>query len=211
MKHARAPGLVLSALLVAVALAGCAKQDGSVILGQWHAERFDVMGVKLPISPDLAISRNALSMSGSELPVTKIEQDGDQVVLDTAGDIGLTFHMVDADRMYVEFPILDRIYYRRVKTHVPLPPASPPPPAAAVVVAAAPVPAPVPAAPAYAQAYAAAVQAAGQGRHDVALRHLHQAVREGFDRPDQLQHEPAFAPLQSDPRYQVIALNIAKR
>lgn len=216
---------LLSLGLLAATLAGCSKQDGSVILGQWHAERLDLMGLKLPIAPDLAISRDKLSMQGQDLPITQIEQDGDEVVIDTAGGIGLTWHVVDEDRIYVKFPLLDRIYYRRVKAA----PAASPAVAAAPASAPAPAPAPapvlvaaaVPATPqplvkeqpvvaAYAQAYDAAVQASRQGQGDAALRYLHQAVQQGFHGTDVLQREPAFAALQEDPRYQVIVLNMAK-
>lgn len=219
MGHRALQGCLLAAL-VAAALAGCAKQDGSAVLGRWHAERFDLMGLKLPIAPDITISRDKLVMEGSELPIEAITQDGDEVVLDTTGGIGLTLHMVDQDRMYVQFPFVDRIYFRRVKTTVPAPaqpalaqarPASsaPPAPAATSERPPAPVAAPAPApATAYAQAYDAALQAARRGERDAALRHLHQAVGQGFDRADLLAREPGFASLRSDPRYQVIALSI---
>lgn len=206
----------LLAALGAAALAGCARQDGSAVLGRWHAERFDLMGLKLPIAPDITISRDKLVMEGSELPIAAITQDGDEVVLDTTGGIGLTLHVVDQDRMYVQLPFVDRIYFRRVKTAAPAPaqpalaqarPASSAPPAPAATPERPPAPVAAPA-PAYAQAYDAALQAARRGERDAALRHLHQAVGQGFDRADLLAREPGFAFLRSDPRYQVIALSI---
>lgn len=209
----------LCAAALAAALSGCARQDGMAILGQWHAERFDLMGVKLPIGPELTIAAHQMAWggSGTTIPINKIERDGDDIVLDTVGDIGLTFHMVDADRMYVQIPLLgDRIYYRRVRTA-----AAPARSAAAqagpavaqqalpvmpVTPAAAPPPRPAP----YDAAYASALRAAGQGERDAALRYLYQAVREGFDRPDRLSQEPTLAALQSDPRYQVIVSGMTK-
>jgi len=229
---ARASLRCLCAALAVAALAGCAKQDGSAILGRWHAERFDVMGLKLPVGPDLTISRDKLSMQDGDLPISAIEQKGDEIVLDTVGGIGVTFHVVDADRVYIQVPLLDKIYYRRVALAgpavlagaeprraalaQPAPVAAPvtapvatAPPAAAVQ---SPVPAHVPAQmPAYTPAYDAAVQAARQGQRDAALRYLHQAARQGFDRLDLLEHEAGFEDLKSDPRYQVIVLNLPKR
>lgn len=213
MARSRGALRILCAVAVAAALAACAKQDGSILLGQWHAERFDVEGLKLPIGPDLAIARDKLSTGNGDLgvTVTAIEQEGDEVVLDVSGGIGLTFHMIDADRMYVQIPfipVLNRIYYRRVGNAVVAPA-----PATVVAAVAAPAtaPAPIVAAPtrrpglaADVESYALALQAARQGQRDAALRYLHQAVREGFDRADVLHQEPAFAALQSDPRYQVI-------
>lgn len=211
---------------VLAALAGCAKQDGSAILGRWHTERFDVMGLKLPVGPDLTISRDKLSMQDGDLPISAIEQNGDEIVLDTVGGIGVTFHVVDADRVYIQVPLLDRIYYRRVapagqallagagpRQAAPAQPA--PAPAAAQMTAPVATATPPAAAqssgPAYAPAYDAAVQAARQGQRDVALRYLHQAARQGLDRPDLIEQEAGFAALKSDPRYQVIVLNLAKR
>lgn len=201
----------LCAALVMAALAGCAKQDGSMILGQWQAERLDLMGLKLPIGPDMTISRDKLSMQGAELPIDAITQDGDEIVLDTTGGIGLTFHKVDENRIYVQFPLLDRIYYRRTGAAAAARQPEAAPSAVAAARAAETAPMKSAPAPAYAEAYDAALAAAKQGQRDDALRHLHQAVQQGFDRPGQLQHEPGFAVLQSDPRYQVIVLSMAKR
>jgi hypothetical protein len=224
---ARASFNYLCAALAIAVLAGCGKQDGSAILGQWHAERLDVMGLKLPIGPDLTISRDKLATQAGEMPITAIEQDGDEIVLDTTLGLGLTFHVVDADRIYIQFPLIDRIYYRKVKglesntpaaaeprqpevaarTPMPMPVTAP----VAAPVAAAERAAEAPAALAYTPAYDAAVHAARQGQRDAALRYLHQAARQGFDRADILEQESGFEAMKSDPRYQVIVLNLRKR
>lgn len=198
---------VLFAALAATVLSACTKQDGSAILGRWHAERIDLMGLKLPIGPDLTISPDKLSTRDTEWPITAIEQKGDEIVLDTSGGIGLTFHVVDADRIYLEIPFLDKVYYRRVKAGPPLSVAVAPPEPKDVTP---PVAMPAPA-PAYAQAYGAAVQAAKQGQRDAALRYLHQAAQQGFNRFELLENESGFADLRSDPRYQVIVQQMPKR
>lgn len=215
MQAARPSQAYLCAILLAVLLVGCSKQDGRVILGQWHAERFDVMGLKLPIGPDLTISPDTLAVEEGGVPIRGIERDGDEVVLDIPGNIGLTFHMVDANRMYVQVPFIDRIYYRRVKPQGASAelasaghrstsgvPAARQPAAVAAPRAAS--------APAYMAVYEAAVLAARQGENDVALRHLHEAVQQGFANTNRLQNETAFAELRADPRYQVIMLNMQK-
>lgn len=195
---------VLFVGIAAAALTGCAKQDGSAILGRWHAERLDLMGLKLPVGPDLMISADKLSTRDMEWPITAIEQKGDEIVLDTSGGIGLTFHVVDADRIYVQIPFLDKVYYKRVKAPAtPGLPVAPPGPKA--------VPPPIAApAPAYAHAYGAALQAARQGRRDAALRYLHQAAQQGFNRLALLENESGFADLRSDPRYQIIVQQMPK-
>lgn len=186
-----------------------------MILGQWHAERFDVMGLKLPIGPDLTISPDTLAVEEGGVPIRGIEQDGDEVVLDIPGNIGLSFHMVDANRMYVQVPFIDRIYYRRVKRQGASAELASAGHRSTSGVPAARQPAAVAApratsAPGYMTVYEAAVLAARQGENNVALRHLHEAVQQGFDSADQLQNETAFAELRADPRYQVIMLNMQK-
>lgn len=195
---------VLFVAIAAAALTGCAKQDGSAILGRWHAERLDLMGLKLPVGPDLMISADKLSTRDMEWPITAIEQKGDEIVLDTSGGIGLTFHVVDADRIYVQIPFLDKVYYRRVKAAAPPAlPVAPSEPRTVTPSVAAP-------APAYAHAYSAAVQAARQGQRDAALRYLHQAAQQGFNGLALLESEAGFADLRSDPRYQVIVQQMPK-
>ena len=102
-------------IVLGLALAGCAKEDGSRIVGKWRAERFEMMSFKLPVGPELEITRNELS-TGSEvsIPISAITQVGDNVTLETTGSIGLTFHFVEPDRMYFELPVVGRVYYRRV-------------------------------------------------------------------------------------------------
>ncbi|KDB06535.1 hypothetical protein LIG30_4090 [Burkholderia sp. lig30] len=107
----------LAAVLVALVLAGgCSKQPGPSILGHWQAERMSVYSAKLPIGPDIVVSRDAMSLtdSGASLSISKIEAGGDEATVDFAHGIGVTFHFDGADRMYVQVPLIGRVYYRRV-------------------------------------------------------------------------------------------------
>lgn len=107
-------GVVLAVLLLACA--GCAKRDGARILGHWRAERLDVMSIKLPVGPELDISDKSLTMGGDAvLPIEAVTQeDDDTVTLELPMHVGLSFTFVGPDRMYIDLPFVDRIYYRRV-------------------------------------------------------------------------------------------------
>lgn len=193
---------VLLALVLACTMQGCARGDGSRLLGHWRAERFEVMGLKLPIGPELRITRDKLAGGGGELmlPIAGITEDDDEVTVDTEANIGLTFYFVEPDRMYVKLPLVERIYYRRVSAQADLP-AAPASAAASQVVP--PVPQALPAAPG-ALAYSQALAAVSAGDDDRALRDLHQAFEQGFTGAAQIAEAPQFARLRGDVRFQVL-------
>lgn len=217
-------------VVLGLALAGCAKEDGSRIVGRWHAERFEVMSLKLPVGPKLEITRKELS-TGSEvrIPIAAITQDGDEVTLETDGAIGLTFVFVESDRMYFELPVVGRIYYRRINPSAVAVAASaianddvgrkmvivPPTLVAAPRAQAAqpPLPEPVEAIgarqlavqePAFAKDYAQALALARQGDRDGAIRCLFDAFIHGFRDVALLAATPEFDILASDVRYQAL-------
>lgn len=205
-------GLTL-ALALALLTAGCAREDGSKIIGQWRAERFQVMSLKVPIGPELSISRDTLK-AGEEIavPIGGISQAGSEITLDLPMSFGLTFHLEGDDRMYVDLPFVERIYYQRVPA-LAMAQAAPVVAAAPVAVAhrpapvvtpvAAPAPDPVPA-PAAASVYASALGAARSGDHDAAVRLLHRAFEEKEVRPAEVQGAPEWVALRDDVRFQVL-------
>lgn len=198
--------LLLAGLVLANA--GCAREDGSKIIGHWRAERFQVMSLKLPIGPELTISRDTL-VAGTELkvPIEAITQDGDEITLDMPMHVGLSFKFMDNDRMYVDLPFIDRIYYRRVDgariqaealsaqptAPVNVPQASPM--RQASVTDAAPAATPT-------DSYAIALDAARRGDHDTAVRMLHHAFQDGSVRVTEVQSSSAFDGLRDDVRFQ---------
>lgn len=199
--------LLLAGLVLAIA--GCAREDGSKIIGHWRAERFQVMSLKLPIGPELTISRDTLK-AGSELtvPIEAITQDGDEITLDMPMHVGLSFQFVDDDRMYVDVPFIDRIYYRRVdrSAGAAARPAQPPAPASAPqsdVATQAPADG---AAPAFSppDSYAIALEAARRGDQDTAVRMLHRAFQEGSARAVEVQSRSEFDGLREDVRFQAL-------
>lgn len=199
--------LLLAGLVLAIA--GCAREDGSKIIGHWRAERFQVMSLKLPIGPELTISRDTLK-AGSELtvPIEAITQDGDEITLDMPMHVGLSFQFVDDDRMYVDVPFIDRIYYRRVDrpAGAAARPAQPPAPASAPqsdVATQAPADG---AAPAFSppDSYAIALEAARRGDQDTAVRMLHRAFQEGSARAVEVQSRSEFDGLREDVRFQAL-------
>ncbi|MGI4842313.1 MAG: TPR end-of-group domain-containing protein [Janthinobacterium lividum] len=199
--------LLLAGLVLATA--GCAREDGSKIIGHWRAERFQVMSLKLPIGPELTISRDTLK-AGSELtvPIEAITQDGDEITLDMPMHVGLSFQFVDDDRMYVDVPFIDRIYYRRVDRPAGLAarPAQPPAPASAPQTDVAEQAPAAGAAPAFSQpdSYALALDAARRGDQDTAVRMLHRAFQEGSARAAEVQSRSEFDGLRDDVRFQAL-------
>jgi hypothetical protein len=196
---------------VVLACAGCTKEDGSKILGRWRAERFEVMSLKLPIGPELTISRDKL-IAGEDLqlPIQAISQHGDEVTLDS-GNVGFSFYFVEPDRMYLKVPLIDRIYYRRVAEGGPRdvkPEAGRVASPAAAGGAADPALGVLRAAPAGtapgAEAYELAEASARRGDGDAAVRHLHQAFQDGFRDARRVKAAPEFALLRSDVRYQAL-------
>lgn len=206
-----APAIV--ALTLAL-LSGCAKEDGSRIIGHWRAERFELMGLKLPLGPELEITRTMLAAgeTGIQVPLTGLSEEDDEVTLETEANIGLSFHFVEADRMYVEIPLVDRIYYRRVMAEVasgaraPGAAAEPEPVVVAAITRQPPVAEPALSnAPApWSAAYEAALSAARNGDDDAAVRQLYQAYHEGWRDRVLAVAAPEFARLQTDVRFQVL-------
>jgi hypothetical protein len=213
------------AIALALAMQGCAREDGSRILGHWRAERVAFMALKLPLGPELHITRDRLASADGELAlaITAITQEDDEVTLDTQANIGLTFHFVEPDRMYVELPLLDKIYYRRIVDNTPKPvaqrvaapgrPASVP--ASTVPAAPArPVAEPAPASSAAGlgeQYYDQALVSARQGDDDSALHQLHRAFGAGFTGAERVAATPEFAHLRTDVRFQVLLSRYAGR
>ena len=215
--------LVRKALLgiLALMLSACAREDGSRILGTWRAERMEVMSFKLPVGPELRIGRDELRTGDDiRLPIAAITQDGDEVTLDTESMIGMTFYFVEADRMYLDLPLIGHIYYRRVDE-----PAAGEERAAAIQPAAvlvrqaelprqaraAPASAPVRevVAPAYAHDFEQALALLREGDRDGAVRSLNRAFGKGFKDIGLLGRTPGFDVLKDDVRYQALLARYA--
>ncbi|WP_369090737.1 hypothetical protein [Massilia sp. X63] len=190
--------------------AGCAREDGGKIIGRWRAERFEVMSLRLPIGPELTISRDKL-VAGSELavPIDAIEQDGDAITLNLPMHVGLSFQFVDDNRMYVDLPLVDRIYYRRVDgpaaqaAALPVHPSVPGPAAQAHPARQAPAASAVPAVT-QADSYAVALDAARRGDDDTAVRMLHRAFQDGSARISEVHSRAEFDGLRDDVRFHAL-------
>lgn len=205
-------------IALALLMTGCAREDGSKIIGQWRAERFQVMSLKVPIGPELTISRDMIRAGADvAVPIDAISQDGSEITLDLPLYFGLTFNLVDDDRMYVDLPLIERIYYRRVSVPVaPIVAAAPhhSAPAPAPVPAPKPVAVPVPdpvSAPVAASVYSSALAAARSGDHDSAVRLLHRAFEEEGIRSADVQGASEWSALRDDVRFQVLVARYGDR
>jgi hypothetical protein len=207
-------------IVLGLVLAGCAKEDGSGIIGKWRAERVDVMSLKLPLGPEFEITPTKVAMGDDiSIPIASITQHGNEVTLDTDSLIGMTFYLVEPDRMYLELPLVGRIYYQRMKGQaiatVTSAPAKAAPPVPAPAVTSAPPAPPQPAAveqqaaagvnePGYAQDYAQARSLVKQRDLDGAVRSLNDAFKHGFRDIAQLNNTREFGVLKEDVRYQAL-------
>jgi hypothetical protein len=115
------PAGVAAALAAILLAAGCSKVDGPSIIGHWRAERVQVASVQLPIGPDILIKENEISNPDTDtgIPIKAIERKDNEVVLDFAYGLGLSFYFDGPDRMYVKVPLAGRVYYRRVADAAP--------------------------------------------------------------------------------------------
>lgn len=106
--------------LLAGGLLGCSpKPDGARILGQWQADRVQLQGMALPMGPDFVVTRSEIrSLDGSiRIPVAGMEEHGNEITLDTPGpNLSFEFDGEHVDRMSIKIPLLDRVYFHRVKT-----------------------------------------------------------------------------------------------
>ena len=123
MKSSRLRTSWVALCLLAGGLAACSpKPDGARILGRWQAERVQLQGMALPMGPDFVVSRDQISsLDGSiRIPVAGIEERGNEITLDTPGpNLSFEFDSEHADRMSFKIPLLDRVYFHRVKTSSP--------------------------------------------------------------------------------------------
>jgi len=96
-------------------LSGCAKEDGSKILGHWRAERVKLMSLNIPIGPEFVITKDELVALETDLhiPIKSISQNGNEVVLNVPVGLGLSFYFDGPDRMYFDVPFAGKIYYQR--------------------------------------------------------------------------------------------------
>ena len=109
--------LLQLALLFAfiLGLSGCAKEDGSKILGHWRAERFKLMSLNIPIGPEFVITKDELVALETDLhiPIKSISQNGNEFILNVPVGLGLSFYFDGPDRMYLDVPFAGKIYYQR--------------------------------------------------------------------------------------------------
>ena len=110
---------LFQALFIALLLAVTAcdqRTDPQIIQGHWIAENFRIQGIKLPIGPDLFVSKDSIGLgSGLEpLKLTDIEANGSEVTLQTEFGFDIVFAFGNKNRMYFTAPFTgNRIYYRR--------------------------------------------------------------------------------------------------
>jgi len=112
----RHPRCAIIALMLTLGMAGCSNDDAPTIVGHWRAERARVFSALIPIGPDIVVSEHDITSPDSDVHIPiSIETKHNEAVLDFSYGVGLSFYFEGADRMYVEVPLVGKIYYQRVK------------------------------------------------------------------------------------------------
>ena len=86
-------GLFLVMVLVAWG-SGCSRPDPTVILGKWKAESYPFEGLKIPLAPNIKVTRNELvllnpdGMPFQRFQLSAIKAEGDEIDLELSGFAG---------------------------------------------------------------------------------------------------------------------------
>lgn len=213
MRH----GFLCTALVAAlVAVAACSRTEPQQLIGHWRAERQKVLSINLPIGPEFEVREHELVPLGAgvAIPISSLSSKDNEVTAELPAGIGLSFYFEGLDRMYVDVPLVGKLYYQRVKAPEALAAAAPamtptPARASSAPAAAASVP-PTPAEPARQTApqgtadYDIAILMMRQANPDAAVRSLGDAFAHGFRDFGKLEASVELAPLRADVRYQAL-------
>lgn len=105
-------------LLLAMALAtwvsGCSRPDPTVILGKWKAENYPFEGLKIPLAPNIEVTRNDLLLVNPDgvpfqrFPLSAIKAEGHEIDLELSGfaGIALAFKVENSERIHFRVPII---------------------------------------------------------------------------------------------------------
>ncbi|WP_345816858.1 hypothetical protein AAGS40_28250 (plasmid) [Paraburkholderia sp. PREW-6R] len=107
---------VLLSVACGVQLVACSRQERPSIIGHWQAERQTFFSAHLPIGPDIVISKEAVSMPGTDtrIPLNAIRQKGGETLLELPYGVGVSFFFDGPDRMHFDVPVVGSVYYDRV-------------------------------------------------------------------------------------------------
>ncbi len=102
------------AIAVICILAACSKPDPSLILGQWKADSFAFDSLKVPIAPNIEITRNQLILKTPDgtpiqvLALAAIRADRDNIELEIEDALGvsLVFSIESPNRIHFQVPFI---------------------------------------------------------------------------------------------------------
>ena len=100
--------------VVGLALAGCSKPDPTVIIGSWKAESFAFESLRVPLAPNLEITRNHLILKSPDgtliqkLALASIQAKKDRIELELKDGfvVSLEFTLENADRVHFKVPLI---------------------------------------------------------------------------------------------------------
>lgn len=104
--------------LLAVIFTACSnsKNDTQRILGHWESDRIQIQSIYLPVGPKFSVYLNELVSfdHAIKIPISEIISKGNEVTLNMATGFGLSFYFESNDHIYVDAPLIGKIYFHKV-------------------------------------------------------------------------------------------------
>ena len=95
-------------------LAACSTPDPTIILGRWRADSFAFESIKIPIAPNIEVTRNQVILrapdgsivQGLALSAIRAEKDNIELELKDAMGMSLRFTVESRSRIHFKVPII---------------------------------------------------------------------------------------------------------
>ncbi|MCA0325795.1 MAG: hypothetical protein LCH89_09360 [Proteobacteria bacterium] len=94
----------------------CAKPDPTVILGNWKADAFAIDSLKVPIAPNIEVTRNqlilktpdGLALQALSLSAIRAERNTIELEIKDALGVSLVFTIENPGRIHFKVPFVNR-------------------------------------------------------------------------------------------------------
>lgn len=101
-------------MAASVMLAACSKPDPTVILGKWKADSFALDSLKIPLAPNIEVTRSQLILEAPDgshlqafdLSAIRADKDGIELELKDGLGMSLAFKVESASRIHFRVPFV---------------------------------------------------------------------------------------------------------